>query len=61
MAIKQLWFEKYRPKTLGEYVFQDAQQERTVRQWIAEGQIPHLLFTGVQQTSASHAARSRPI
>lgn len=48
MAIKQLWFEKYRPKSFSDYVFQDAQHERTVKQWIAEGQIPHLLFSGVQ-------------
>ena len=48
MAIKQMWFEKYRPKTIDEYSFQDAQHERTVRQWISEGEIQHLLFAGVQ-------------
>lgn len=43
---KQLWVEKYRPKTIDEYVFRDAGQERQVKAWIKEGSIPHLLLSG---------------
>ena len=43
---KQLWVEAYRPKTINEYVFKDAGQRRQVANWIKEGSIPHLLFSG---------------
>jgi replication factor C small subunit len=45
-----LWVERYRPKTLDEYVFQDAGQEKIIRHMISERSIPHLLFAGVQGT-----------
>ena len=44
--MKQLWTEKYRPKTLVDYVFRDAHQEEQIRSWIKDQTIPHLLFSG---------------
>ena len=44
--MKQLWVEKYRPKTIEDYVFKDEAQKRQVKSWIKEGSIPHLLFSG---------------
>lgn len=44
--MKELWVEKYRPKTVEGYVFRDAAQRSQVMQWIKEGSIPHLLFSG---------------
>ena len=44
--MKELWVEKYRPKTIDEYVFRDDQQKKQVQQWIKEKTIPHLLFSG---------------
>ena len=44
--IEQLWVEKYRPKTINEYVFVDDAQKRQVQNWVKEGSIPHLLFSG---------------
>jgi replication factor C small subunit len=44
--MKELWVEKYRPKTMDEYVFKDEAQRRQVKSWIKEGSIPHLLFSG---------------
>jgi replication factor C small subunit len=41
-----LWVERYRPKTINEYVFKDAGQRRQVTNWIKEKSIPHLLFSG---------------
>jgi replication factor C small subunit len=41
-----LWVERYRPKTIDEYVFKDAGQRRQVQSWIKEKSIPHLLFSG---------------
>lgn len=44
--VKQLWVETYRPKTINEYVFKDNAQRRQVENWVKEGSIPHLLFSG---------------
>jgi replication factor C small subunit len=43
---KELWVEKYRPKTIEDYVFKDESQKRQVKSWIKESSIPHLLFSG---------------
>lgn len=42
----ELWVEKYRPKTVGDYVFKDDAQRRQVNSWIKDGSIPHLLLSG---------------
>jgi DNA polymerase III delta prime subunit len=42
----ELWVEKYRPKTVGDYVFRDEAQRRQVQSWIKDGSIPHLLLSG---------------
>ena len=44
--LDSLWTEKYRPNTLDGYVFRDDAQQAKIRQWITEGEIPHLLFSG---------------
>ena len=44
--MKELWVEKYRPDTVDGYVFRDDAQKQQVKQWIADGTIPHLLFSG---------------
>jgi DNA polymerase III delta prime subunit len=44
--MKELWVEKYRPKTLEGYVFKDDRQKGQIEQWVKDGSIPHLLFSG---------------
>lgn len=44
--LNTLWTEKYRPKTIGDYVFKDAAQREQVESWIKAKSIPHLLFSG---------------
>ena len=44
--MKELWVEKYRPKTVDGYVFRDEAQRAQVNTWIKEKTIPHLLFSG---------------
>jgi replication factor C small subunit len=44
--MKELWVEKYRPNTIDGYVFRDQHQKEQVQQWIKQGSIPHLLFSG---------------
>jgi replication factor C small subunit len=41
-----LWTEKYRPKTVEDYVFRDLQQKKQVETWIKDRSIPHLLLSG---------------
>ena len=44
--MKELWVEKYRPKTVDGYVFRDDHQRKQINTWIKEKSIPHLLFSG---------------
>ncbi len=44
--MKELWVEKYRPKTLDGYVFRDNHQKEQIESWVKQGSIPHLLFSG---------------
>tara|TARA_R110002074_G_scaffold130700_1_gene272547 strand:+ start:3900 stop:4814 length:915 start_codon:yes stop_codon:yes gene_type:complete len=44
--VKELWVEKYRPKTVEGYVFKDDAQRNQVVTWIKDKSIPHLLFSG---------------
>lgn len=53
MAAKRLWSELYRPKTLDEYVFQNDKQREQIKEWVAQGDIPHLLLTGTPGSGKS--------
>ena len=44
--MKELWVEKYRPKTVDGYVFRDDHQRRQIETWIKDKSIPHLLLSG---------------
>ena len=45
--MKELWVEKYRPKTVDGYVFRDDHQRRQIATWIKDKSIPQLLLSGV--------------
>ena len=55
--MKQLWAEKYRPRTIDEYVFRDEAQREQVKSWIDSGAIPHLLFSGAPGVGKTTLAR----
>jgi replication factor C small subunit len=44
--MKDLWVEKYRPKTVNGYVFRDDHQRNQINTWIKDKSIPHLLLSG---------------
>ena len=44
--MKELWVEKYRPKTVEGYVFRDDHQRKQIATWIKDKSIPHLLLSG---------------
>ena len=55
--MKDLWAEKYRPRTIEEYVFRDETQRDQVKSWIDSGAIPHLLFSGAPGVGKTTLAR----
>ncbi len=44
--MKELWVEKYRPKSASDYVWIDRDQKHMVETWIHDKYIPHLLLAG---------------
>ena len=55
--MKELWTEKYRPKTVDSYVFTDPAVKEQVETWIKEGSIPHLLLHGPAGTGKTTLAK----
>ena len=55
--MKELWVEKYRPKSVSDYVFRDEKQKKQVKSWVDSGAIPHLLFSGAAGTGKTTLAK----
>ena len=55
--MRELWVEKYRPKTTADYVFRDNAQKKQVQSWLDSKAIPHLLFSGAAGTGKTTLAK----
>ena len=53
----ELWTEKYRPKTIEDYVFTDERQRQQVVSWIKDKTIPHILLSGSPGTGKTTLAK----
>lgn len=54
--MKELWFKKYRPKTIDDYIFADENQKAIIKAFIEEKSIPHLILYGHRGTGKSSLA-----
>ena len=57
MSIAQLWVEKYRPKTIDDYVFTNPDTRAIVQHWVNEKSIPHILLHGSAGTGKTTLAK----
>lgn len=53
----ELWTEKYRPKTVSDYVFTDESQRRQIESWLRDKTIPHILLSGSPGTGKTTLAK----
>ena len=55
--MKELWTEKYRPNNIEDYVFRDDAQKHQIENWVKDGALPHLLFSGAPGTGKTTLAK----
>ncbi len=55
--MKELWVEKYRPRTVDDYVWIDRDQKHMVETWIDQKYIPHLLLAGTAGSGKTTLAK----
>lgn len=55
--MKKILVEKYRPKSISDYVFQNKDNERKIKKWLKEKNIPHVLMSGTPGTGKTTMSR----
>ena len=55
--MKEVWVEKYRPKTVNEYVFHNDKLKSKILSWIEDRSIPNILFYGNPGSGKTAAAK----
>lgn len=57
MSLNDLWVEKFRPKSVDDYVWCDDRQKQQIKDWLSKGAIPHLLLSGSPGTGKTTLAK----
>lgn len=57
MSLNDLWVEKFRPRTIDDYVWCDGNQKEQIKEWISKRAIPHLLLSGAAGTGKTSLAK----
>lgn len=55
--IKELWWQKHRPKSLKGFAFQNSEHKRIIKKFIEDKSIPHLLFQGAKGSGKTTLAK----
>lgn len=55
-VLRTFWVDKYAPKEIDDYIFQDAAQKKLVLKIIIEQSLPNLLLSGIQGTGKTSLA-----
>lgn len=55
--LHKLWVERYRPRSIEDYIFQEKSHKLAFLRMIADQSIPHLLLSGVQGTGKTTIAK----
>lgn len=55
--MKELWVDKYSPKTFDEYAFQNDHHKQQIANWVSERTIPNLLLHGPAGTGKTTCAK----
>ena len=55
---QSIWVEKYRPRTIGEVIFQDERQQTMFETFVANKDIPNLLLSGIQGTGKTTISKA---
>jgi DNA polymerase III delta prime subunit len=53
-----VWVEKYRPRSISEVIFQDDRQRLLFEKFVADGDMPNLLLSGIQGTGKTTISKA---
>jgi DNA polymerase III delta prime subunit len=53
-----IWVEKYRPRSISEVIFQDDRQRLLFEKFVADGDMPNLLLSGIQGTGKTTISKA---
>lgn len=53
----EFWTEKYRPKVIEDYLFENESDKQTILDYLKQGFIPHIILSGIRGTGKTSLAK----